>query len=84
MCLAVPSRITAIDEAAGEAIVESLGVSRRAALDLIDEPLSPGDYVLIHIGFIIRKVDQKIAREAIEMHRLYAKTVAGEDDGSHP
>jgi hydrogenase expression/formation protein HypC len=82
MCLAIPARIVTIDLTRNEAVIDSLGVTRRAALDLIDTPISEGDYVLIHIGFVIRKIDRELAEASIEMHRRYAEETYGGTDGS--
>ncbi|EKO0397055.1 HypC/HybG/HupF family hydrogenase formation chaperone, partial [Campylobacter coli] len=49
MCLSIPSEILEIDEL-NNALVQTLGVKRKVNLDLIDEPLKQGDYVLIHVG----------------------------------
>ena len=48
MCLSIPSKVISIDEN-NFAIVETLGVKRGVSLDLIADPVSVGDYVLIHV-----------------------------------
>ncbi|TYQ17872.1 UNVERIFIED_CONTAM: hydrogenase expression/formation protein HypC [Acetivibrio alkalicellulosi] len=54
MCLAVPARIVTIDEI--HAWVETMGVRQRVNIQLIDSP-KPGDYILVHAGFAIEKID---------------------------
>ena len=54
MCLAVPARIVSIDKI--HAWVETLGVRQRVNIQLIDSPI-PGDYILVHAGFAIEKID---------------------------
>jgi hydrogenase expression/formation protein HypC len=54
MCLGVPGLVVAIDELT--ATVDFWGVRRRVRLDLVDEPVAIGDYVLNHVGFAIRRI----------------------------
>ena len=54
MCLGVPGLVIEIDELT--ALVDFWGVRRRVRLDLVDEPVAPGDYVLNHVGFAIRRI----------------------------
>lgn len=56
MCLAVPARIVTIDEI--HAWAEIMGVCQRVNIQLIDSP-SPGDYILVHAGFAIEKINQE-------------------------
>ena len=58
MCLAVPSKITEIRDTVG--VVDVDGVTREASLMLLDD-VKIGDYVIVHAGFAISKVDQKSA-----------------------
>lgn len=54
MCLAAPARVISIADR--EAVVDYNGVRTTARLDTLIEPLAPGDYVLIHTGFAIRRL----------------------------
>jgi hydrogenase expression/formation protein HypC len=54
MCLGVPGKI--IEIAGTVALVDFSGVRRKVALDVVDEPVSPGDHVLVHVGFAIRRI----------------------------
>ncbi|MGE5245922.1 MAG: HypC/HybG/HupF family hydrogenase formation chaperone [Betaproteobacteria bacterium] len=54
MCLGVPGLVTEVDDLT--AIVDFWGVRRRVRLDLVDEPVRVGDYVLNHVGFAIRRI----------------------------
>jgi hydrogenase expression/formation protein HypC len=54
MCLGVPGLVIEVDELT--ALVDFWGARRRVRLDLVDEPVSPGDYVLNHVGFAIRRI----------------------------
>ncbi|MDD3816455.1 MAG: HypC/HybG/HupF family hydrogenase formation chaperone [Thiovulaceae bacterium] len=69
MCLSIPSKIVKIDKNSNTATVDTMGVTREASLNLIEEgALHIGDYVLIHIGFVMNKIDEK---EALETLRAY-------------
>ncbi|MGL2799324.1 HypC/HybG/HupF family hydrogenase formation chaperone [Helicobacter pylori] len=67
MCLAIPSKVIAIKD--NVAVLETLGVQREASLDLMDESVKVGDYVLLHIGYVMSKIDEKEALESIELYQ---------------
>ncbi|BCZ17582.1 Hydrogenase assembly chaperone HypC/HupF [Helicobacter sp. NHP19-003] len=71
MCLAIPSKVVALK--GNVAVLETMGVQREASLDLMDEPLEVGDFVLLHVGFVVGKIDTS---EALESLKLYAEMVA--------
>jgi hydrogenase expression/formation protein HypC len=56
MCLGVPGRIVEIQ--ARGAVVDFWGVRRHVSLDIVDEPVALGDYVLVHVGFAIRRIPE--------------------------
>ena len=56
MCLGVPGRIVVIN--GDTADVDFWGVRRRVRLDLVNEPVVPGDYILNHVGFAIRRIPE--------------------------
>jgi len=67
MCLSIPSKVTKIDKDLNTATVDTMGVSRDASLDLMEEDsVGVGDYVLIHIGFIMNKIDESDALSSLE------------------
>ena len=68
MCLSIPSEILEIDEH-NNALVQTLGVKRRVSLDLINEACSVGDFVLIHVGVAMERIDKKAALESIEVYK---------------
>lgn len=68
MCLAVPMEIKTINTELNTADVEIAGVKRQVRLDIIDAPPSVGDYVIIHAGFALRRLDRE---EAIETLKLF-------------
>ncbi|EAM0386982.1 HypC/HybG/HupF family hydrogenase formation chaperone [Campylobacter jejuni] len=77
MCLSIPSEILEIDEL-NNALVQTLGVKRKVNLDLIDEPLKQGDYVLI-LGVAMEKIDKEAALESIKTYQeIVEKMNSGE------
>ena len=50
MCLAIPSKVVAIDTERNMAMLDTMGVTREASLDLMQESVNIGDYVLLKIG----------------------------------
>ena len=56
MCLSIPSKIKSIDTQMNTCVVDTMGVERSASLDLINQEVKVGDYVLIHIGFAMNKI----------------------------
>lgn len=58
MCLAIPARVLEItDQANGLARVEVAGVRREVNVGLLEDA-GPGDWVLVHVGFAISKIDE--------------------------
>ena len=71
MCLAVPSRIVAIDGLT--ATVEAEGERRNVSLMLLDDEVVVGDYLLIQAGgFAFERVDRRRAEEALRLMRELA------------
>ncbi len=67
MCIAFPGKIVSIDD--NRAVIDIEGTKREAFLDLIDEVVTIGDYVICHAGFAIHKVDEELAREKLALLR---------------
>jgi hydrogenase expression/formation protein HypC len=71
MCLAIPGRIIeVVDEANRLAKVEVAGVRRTVNIGLLDGEdggAGPGDWVLIHVGFALSKVDEEEAAATLEL-----------------
>ena len=65
MCLAIPSKIVRIDNHI--ATVDVYGARRDISLMLLPEEVTVGDYVLVHAGFAIQKVDRDIAEESLKL-----------------
>ena len=69
MCLAIPSKIVKIEKDIGTLDVQ--GVRRQTSLLLIEDA-SVGDYVIVHAGFAIHKIDESEAMEALKILRQAA------------
>jgi len=89
MCLGVPGLVIEIDELT--ATVDFWGVRRRVRLDLADEPVAVGDYVLNHVGFAIRRIPPADVETTLALYEqllqeanadLMAADVRGEIDAS--
>ncbi len=69
MCLAVPGKIISIDNSDAEmkmAKVDFGGVRKDVCIQWIDNP-QKGDYVLVHVGFALNKIDEKDALETLRL-----------------
>jgi len=69
MCLSIPSEIVEIYEETSSVVVDTMGVKRTVSSHLMTEPLLIGDYVLIHIGFIMEKIDTNDAKLSLEKYQ---------------
>ncbi|WP_066409018.1 HypC/HybG/HupF family hydrogenase formation chaperone [Aliarcobacter skirrowii] len=79
MCLSIPSKIKSIDPEMNTCVVDTMGVERSASLDLIDEDVKIGDYVLIHIGFAMNKIDEEYALESLKLYEKIIEEIEQED-----
>ena len=66
MCLGVPGRV--LEVRGNLAQVDFFGVCRQVRLELADEPVAPGDYILNHVGFAIRKIPAEDVQGTLEMY----------------
>ena len=67
MCLGVPMQVITID--GSDIVAEIDGVRREASLMILDDPVEVGDFVIVHAGFAISKLDEEEARETLAMMR---------------
>jgi hydrogenase expression/formation protein HypC len=82
MCLAIPGRVIARDPEAPElATVDVVGVRRAINVALLDdEPVRPGDWVLIHVGFAMARIDEAEARSTLAALHAMGQILADEMD----
>jgi len=78
LCLAAPARILEIRDNGESALVDYGGIKKQAILSLIDDP-KVGDYVIIHAGYAIEKLDEKQALENLEMWDEFLKSIENEN-----
>ncbi|MBE0427631.1 MAG: HypC/HybG/HupF family hydrogenase formation chaperone [Nitrospirae bacterium] len=75
MCLAIPSRIIKIEDS--KATVDVYGAQRDISLMLLEEPANIGDYVIVHAGFAIQKLQEDIAKETLSFFNQYLAAEEG-------
>ncbi len=68
MCLAIPSKVIEIKDE-NTVIVDTMGSKRLVSTMLLEEPAIIGDYLLIHVGYAMQKIDEKEASESINLFR---------------
>ncbi|MHA1833524.1 MAG: HypC/HybG/HupF family hydrogenase formation chaperone [Candidatus Baldrarchaeia archaeon] len=73
MCLAVPAKVLEIKGDRG--VVDFGGIRREVNLSLIDD-VKVGDYVLIHVGFAIQKLERKEAEEILKLWREVSEALS--------
>jgi hydrogenase expression/formation protein HypC len=81
MCLAIPGEVVELLPGNDDqlAMVDVVGVKRRINIGLLEgEPLGPGDWVLIHVGFAMSRVDEREAAEALRMLELMGQAFTDE------
>ncbi len=75
MCLGVPGLVIELDELT--AVVDFWGVRRRVRLDLVDEPVKVGDYVLNHVGFAIRRIPPEDVQTTLDLYAALLRETTG-------
>lgn len=77
MCLAIPSKIIEIKDNMG--VIDVVGVRREVSLLLLEDP-RVGDWVIVHAGFAIQKIDEATAEESLRYLREAAQLLVDDDD----
>ena len=75
MCLGIPMRI--VEREGNDAVAMSSSVRKRIRLDLL-EGAAVGDYVLIHAGYAIERIDEREALETLDLIRQVYEAGKGE------
>ncbi len=65
MCLAIPVRVNEVINV-DEAIVEADGIRKLVSISLLDD-VKVGDYVILHVGFALNKIDQQEAEKTLAL-----------------
>jgi hydrogenase expression/formation protein HypC len=77
MCLAIPAKIIEIDNDMG--LVDMEGTRKSVSL-LLQEDAEVGDYVIVHAGFAIHRIDEEEALESLRILRETVNTLYPEDE----
>jgi hydrogenase expression/formation protein HypC len=78
MCLGVPGKVVAIDGL--NATVDFFGVRKELRLDIVDEPVQVGDYVLNHVGFAIRRIPPDEVQETLALFDQILEVSGAKED----
>jgi len=65
MCLAIPAKVVELREG-DEAVIDLGGVRKAISLALVED-VSPGDYVIVHVGYALQKVDPAEAERTLAL-----------------
>ena len=82
MCLAIPSKIISIEDS--KAIIDVYGAQRNISLMLLQDEVKIGDYVLVHAGFAIQKLQEDVAKETLGYFDQYLQAIAAEESPEQP
>lgn len=66
MCLGVPGRIVEVNGLV--ATVDFWGIRRQVRLELVDQPVVPGDYILNHVGYAIRRIPEDDIQGTLDLY----------------
>jgi hydrogenase expression/formation protein HypC len=81
MCLAIPGEVCELIPETNDqlVLVDVLGVKRKINVGLLEPgTLAPGDWILIHVGFAMSKIDEKEAAEALSMLEMMGQAFTDE------
>jgi hydrogenase expression/formation protein HypC len=78
MCLGVPGKVVAVDGLV--ATVDFWGVRKQVRLEVVDEPVRPGDYILNHVGYAIRRIPDGEIDATLALYEELLRRAEAEDD----
>src|SRR5512140_1621925 len=78
MCLGVPGKVLSIEGLT--ATVDFFGVQKELRLDIVDEPVAIGDYVLNHVGFAIRRIPPEEVAETLALFDQILDVTGAKED----
>ena len=73
MCLGIPAKVIEVDDSL-QGKVDYLGTKVKTNFTLLED-IKKGDWVIVHAGFAISKLDEDEARETLEILREFAQTI---------
>lgn len=81
MCLAIPAKIEDIQEGVANCRIGDSETFIKVSLMLMDGEVQPGDYLIVHAGFALRKLDEQEALETLQILRDMVEVQSGEKAG---
>jgi hydrogenase expression/formation protein HypC len=78
MCLGVPGKVVEVDGLV--ATVDFWGVRKQIRLEVVDEPVRPGDYILNHVGYAIRRIPPGDVDSTLALYEELLRHAEREDD----
>jgi hydrogenase expression/formation protein HypC len=78
MCLGVPGKVVEVNGLL--ATVDFWGVRRQIRLEVVDEPVQPGDYILNHVGYAIRRIPAGEVDATLALYEELLSPAEREDD----
>lgn len=67
MCLGIPGKVVSVSPGESQAVIESFGVQNKVNIFLVDEEVKTGDYLVVHAGYAIGKVNLQEAQERLKL-----------------
>ncbi len=77
MCLGVPGKVLSVDDMV--ALVDFWGVQKEVRLEICDAPVAPGDYILNHVGFAIRRIPAEEVQETLALYDQLLRAAEADD-----
>ncbi len=81
MCLAVPAKIRSVESSKMSALAETGGILKTIDVSLIENP-KPGDWVIVHVGFALNRIDEREAEETLALLAEASGTAASRGSAS--
>ena len=78
MCLGVPGKVVEVNGLL--ATVDFWGVRKQIRLEVVDEPVQPGDYILNHVGYAIRRIPEGEIAGTLALYEELLRLAEAEDD----
>lgn len=77
MCLGVPGQVLEIRD--NLAVVDFWGVKKQVRLEIVDEPVDVGDYILNHVGYAIRRIPTESIAETLALYETLMREMDLDD-----
>jgi len=77
MCLGVPGKVVEINE--NLAVCDFWGVKKQVRLEIVDEPVKVGDYILNHVGYAIRRIPEESITDTLALYELLMREMDLDD-----